>query len=875
MDRRQLKEAGYEVIIQAWHFRPGSDFVLEMQQAAINSDRTLIVLSQNYLDAEYTQPEWSSAFARDPTGRERILVPVRIAECQPEGMLQTRVHIDLVGKEPEVAKQALLDGIKPDGTPLTPPSFPGGAPTPQPTFPGVSPAPIWNVPHQRNPNFTGRDELLVSLREALESGTPAALTQAITGLGGVGKTQLALEYAYRHAGDYEIVWWVRSEEAAQLASDYAGLAERLNLPEKEAQDQSVTVEAVREALRQRGGWLLVFDNAQAREALGGYIPQGDAGNVIVTSRNAVWGDVAKPLEVQVLEREDSVAFLLNRAGQSDSEAADALAAELGDLPLALEQAGAYIDETRSTLAGYLTLFREQRSDMMTRNAPSRYYNFDVATTWTMSMQNVRKEEPVAADLLNLCAFLAPDDIPLDVIRAGAEHLPDDLKAVAANTVEWNKVIAALRRYSLSTVEGDNLSLHRLVQAVTRDGLSEEETRRWAGAAVEIVNAALPEEARDVRTWPTYDRLVPHALIAAGHADRLQVSLGPAQRLLDRVASNLGGRARYRESKDLFERALAMAEAAFGHNGTEVAGTANNLGFVLRDMGDLAGAKVHFERALAIGETATRVANLGGVLRDMGDLPGAKTLRERALAIGEEELGPDHPAVAVHVNNLGAVLQAMGDKEGAKEYFERALAIDEQALGPEHPTVAIRLNNLGFVLDEMGELEVAKAQFERALVINEAAYGPDHPAVATGVSNLGRVLLEMGDLQGAKAHCERALVIDEAAYGPDHPEVATDVNNLGNVLQEMGDLPEAQAYHERALAISERALGPDHPNTGMFVGNLGGVLRAMGDLPGAKAHFERALGIFEEKLGEEHPSTVAVRGRLERVVGEMEKEGGNS
>jgi tetratricopeptide (TPR) repeat protein len=785
----QLEEAGFTTVIQAWDFRPGGNFVADMHRAAQHAQRTVAVLSPDYLDSLYTQPEWHAAFAQDPTGARGSLLPVRVRECRLDGLLLQVVYIDLVGKDEAQARAALLDGLKRERLkPAVAPGFvPAGARSviEKPRYPGSLP-PVWNVPHHRNPNFTGREDLLAQLRTALTSGTPAALTQAIHGLGGVGKTQLAVEYAYRHATDYELVWWVRSEESATLAAEYARLASALGLPEKDAKEQEAAVQAVRRWLEQNAGWLLVFDNAVEDKMLRPYLPRGNTGHVLITSRNQAWRGLAQPLSVKVLPPDDAVAFLLKRTGQEEREAAAALARELGSLPLALEQAGAYIEETATPLAGYLRLFRERRNELWGEEQPPPEYADTVAATWSLAMDRVRAESSLAADLLNLCAFLAPDDIPLALITAGGEHLPGSLKGKLGDSLAMNRATTALRRYSLVEVGGETWSVHRLVQAVVIDRLKEEDRKTWAEAAVRLVNAAFPFKLNDVTTWPECSRLLPHVRAAAGHAESLQVAPETTGRILNETGLYLEGRAEFVEAKRELERALAIDERAFGPDHPTVAIRVNNLGNVLRDLGDLAGARARFERALAIDERA---------------------------------FGPDHPDVAIDVNNLGSVLRDLGDLAGARARFERALAIDERAFGPDHSAVARDVNNLGNVLQDLGDLAGARARYERALAIGERAFGPDHPQVATFANNLGGVLRDLGDLAGARARFERALAIGERAFGPDHPDVAIDVSNLGLVLQDLGDLAGARARFERALRIFQKFLGEDHPNTKLVRDNL--------------------------------------------------------
>src|SRR6266567_4431093 len=610
---------------------------------------------------------------------------------------------------------------------------------------------IWNVPHQRNINFTGREGLLKELHEALNSVKPAALTQALHGLGGVGKTQTAVEYAYRYANDYSLVWWIRSETSEKLAADYALLAERLNLNEKSEREEKIIVQAVRNALARRAEWLLIFDNAERPDDIRDYLPQGSGGHVLVTSVNPVFGSVAHPLKVKAMEPGEAVEFLLKRTSQTDRRAAEDLAKELGYLPLALEHAAAYIDKTGTTFAGYLKLFKTRQKDILARAERPESYHATVATTWELSFVEVEKQSKAAAQLMNLCAFLAPDDIPRDMLQGGAKYLPKPLSAAVSDQFQWDEVVGALRRYSLTEASEDAVAVHRLVQTVARERLNDTEKKQWSEAAAKVVNEAFPFESNDYRTWKQCARLLPHALIAAEYAEKAQIAQDSTGRLLNQIGVYLKGRSELIAARSAHQRALKTAEAAYGPDHPKVATGVNNLGLVLAALGDLAGARKHFERALKIDEAV---------------------------------YGSDDPDVGIDVNNLGGVLRASGDLAGARKHYERALKIDEATYGPDHPEVATVVNNLGLVLQDSGDLAGARKHYERALKIDEAAYGPDHPSVARDVNDLGGVLRALGDLAGARNHYERALKIDEAVYGRDHPDVAIDVNNLGSVLKDL-------------------------------------------------------------------------------------------
>jgi tetratricopeptide (TPR) repeat protein len=792
----QLEAAGYSTVLQAWDFRPGSDFMHQMQQATTSARRTIAVMSPAYFGSDFGEAEWRAAFHKDPTGEAGLLVPVRVQPCAPPGLLASRVYVDLVDTDEPTAKQRLLEGVGEAGARPTKAPFPGAAAS-QPEramrFPGRGPA-ISNLP-PRNRNFSGRSGLLEDLHARLQAEATAAVvpTGALHGLGGVGKTQLVLEFAHRFASDYDVAWWVPAEQPTSATAALAALAGRLGV--EEVADQTEMVAELFDQLRQRDRWLLVYDNAERPDRLAVLLPPGGRGHVLVTSRWSIWGSQATPLRVNVLRRDESITFLSKRTGSDDQTALDALAELLGDLPLALEEAAAYLEETHTDVGEYLQLVRERARELFGLEQPPDGLADQrrVATIWSLSLDRVHQEASAAEALLNLCAFLAPDDIPRELPRAHAEVLPDQLGEAVCDPLAYNRLLGAVGRYSLATVTSTSLGVHRLVQAVLQARLGENGERAWAETSVSLLRKSFPNESWEVTTWAECERLLAQVLAATGHAERLGVAGEQAGWLLDRASTYLRGRGLYRQARPIAEQAVAVTEAALGPADPEVAWRRDTLGRVLRELGELVKARLQSERAVAIGEAA---------------------------------LGPDHPDVATWRSNLGLVLHALGDLEGARDQLERALVIGEAALGLGHPTVAIRRSNLGNVLRDLGDLEGARAQFERALAIGEATLGSDHPYVASYRNNLASVLWAFGNLQGARVQMEGALAISEATLGPDHPTVAIRRNNLGRVLQDLGDLQGAKAQYERALAISEAALGPDHPSVATIRGNLGSVPEAL-------------------------------------------------
>ena len=645
----------------------------------------------------------------------------------------------------------------------------------------MTPGKLFNVPHAPTPNFSGRDDLLRDLRDHLTGDDPATHVQALYGLGGVGKTQLAVEYAHRHRDDYNIVWWLRAEEAANLWLDYAALARALKLPiAKDAPLDAIRMQ-LRRHLESRGDYLLIFDNASNPAVLREFIPHMTAsktGGVLITSRNSNWGSLARSLPLHGLSREQSVVFLRKRAGRLDSEAtASKLAQALGDLPLALEQAAALIHHARISFADYLKRFESLWAQFLKEQRPGGDYPDSVAMTWELSFRHVEQQNPTAITLLNLLAFLSPDGVPRRLLCENFNQLPDPLAAVCADPLYFDRALGTLAQYSMVEISDEPgdfamgsrqlISMHRLVSAIARDRLTEDERRVLASVAARMVANVFTFDSNNPTTWPQAAALLPHGLVAAGHA---QVSGAPIEltcSLLDQAGRFLNRFAQYDQAKSLFDRALSLSRRAYGDESPRVSAIANNLGRVLTRLGQGALAQQHFEWALTIDRNT---------------------------------YGDEDPHVATVMNNYALVLHATGKLDSARQHFESALSIFESHYGPEHPKVATLLNNLGYIHLASGDHQSAHDLFHRALSIGQAALGPDHPTIASIHHNLGTSLQSLGHPLLARDHFERALVIDQAAYGENHPDVARDCTSLATLMRQTGDAPAAQRYDARAATI---------------------------------------------------------------------------
>jgi tetratricopeptide (TPR) repeat protein len=786
----QLEQAGFRVIVQAWDFEPGDNFVVRMRDALEQADRTLALVSAAYLASPYCTDEWTGAFLHDPDGRNRLL-QLRIEDCELPRLLRAQVYVDLVGLPREQARARLLAGVKRGRRkPPSEPPFPHGQRA-GPRFPGHG-LEVTNLA-PRNPDFSGRAALLEELHQTLTGGGQAAVVQAATvhGLGGVGKTQLALEYAHRYASDYDVIWWVPAEQPLAIPGLLAGLARRLGVPEQA--DQAELVASLWDELRQRDRWLLVYDNAQGPRELAPYRPPSGAGRVLVTSRTPTWGRGTAAVRLDVLKREESVAFLRRRIGSNDTASLGALAEVLGDLPLALEQAAAYLDETKSTPAGYLELFREHGAALLALGEPLTTEQ-TVATTWQVALDRLGAT-PGAPELLSLCAFLAPDDIPRALLSEQAEALPEPLSGIVSQPLAVNEAVRALGRYSLVALTTDSLSVHRLVQTVVCASLSSADQLKWGGATARLLVTAFPEGA-EVAAWPACGRLLPHAVTVLDHAQALEVDAETTADLRSKAASYLWHRGQYRQAETWQEQALADYRQTLGCDHPN---------------------------------TLTAMNNLAETRRTLGDLDGARELHEQTLAASRRVLGDDHPNTLISIHNLAGIRFEFGDLDGARELLEQALAANRRVLGGDHPDTLDLMNALAVTRSEFGDLDGARELHEQTLADRQRVLGRDHPDTLHSINNLAVTRLKLGNLDGANELFEQVLADRRRVLGDDHPDTLISMHNLAMTRRGLRDLHGARDLHEQALAGRMQVLGEDHPDTLTSMNNLAAIRRELGEL----------------------------------------------
>ncbi|MET9735917.1 FxSxx-COOH system tetratricopeptide repeat protein [Streptomyces sp. NPDC006458] len=594
---------------------------------------------------------------------------------------------------------------------------------------GSRPRPAtYRVP-PRNPNFTGRDAALRELRQRLTSGEDGAM-QVVHGLGGVGKTQLAVEYAYLYRSQYRFVAFVDAEHPDLVASQFASLATELGLAEVSSEQ---AIAQVYGTLLDHGPWLIIFDNGERPGALADALPSGDLGSnghVIVTTRLRGWSSRAGVIDLDVFTRREAVKLLARRVSDMTTGVADRIAEHLGDLPLALEQAAGYMDYNQTAPEAYLALLTSRLDDMIALGELADRPTVVVSTLWQLSVRRLETEQPQAMRLLELCALLAPEPIPLDLFSGSTERL----NAAAADPVAWDTTVGALAGLGLARRGASSLLLHRLVQAAIRAAMPDDAR---TDARVRLSRALLAAVPHDIHGEPDarsrWQELLPHALAVT--KDEPPKKCAAETAILLRLASafllSIGN---HSAALPLCERALAIDESL-----------------------DQRDAEIGFD-----------LITLAQIHRDRGAAERARPMAERALRLHESCLPADSPAIATDLATLARIRHILGDHEAAVPLAERALRIDETAYGPDDPYVSFDLIALASVHLDLEDHAVAVPLISRALRIREASYPPDHLYIGYALLLKARAVHALNDPTAANLARRGALILS-TRLGKTHPK----------------------------------------------------------------------------------------------------------
>lgn len=688
---------------------------------------------------------------------------------------------------------------------------------------------IWHVPYRRNSFFTGRKEILKQLHDQLTitNDLTQLQPQILSGLGGIGKTQLALEFAFRYQQEYSFILWLRTETRSSLISDITAIPNlfpsKESEPETDELQERTVISFFRAWLAEHNDWLLILDNVDDLQIIHALLPTKGKGHVLVTARIQAVGNAGNRIEIEKMNQEEGILLLLRRArkigldasldqiSEKDREDAQAIMEALEGLPLALDQAGAFMEETQSSLLEYRELLAISKEKvLLRRGTTSSDHPESVAVTFSLSFQRVEQENPGAADLLRLFAFLSPDAIPEELIKEGTHKLNFKLKNVASDPLALNEAITVLLKYSLirRNPNTQTLTIHRLVQVTIRSMMDEDIQLQWTKQTICAVYEAFPKDLDTLEKRELRQSLFPQLQACFTLIERANLNFPEAVSLISKAKAFLIGQQRYAESLLYCQRLLMMQEQLSGSESVEVATTLNSMAISYRGLNQ-------YELA--------------------------ESCYQRAIAIQQKLLGPKDSETLKSLNNLGFLYYKQKNYEKAEQITKEVLSIREQIIGPEELSTATSLNNLGLIYTAQGNFKEAEELYNSALAIRLKLSEPSSGSPAITLSNLGRLYIKQGKYDQAVIFFQRAITIREQRF-------QGKTVNISNNLLDLANCYKAQSLYKKAEPLIERALSIRENYTGLQPSKMIEVLESYIDLL-EKTGRKKDVKVLEKRLAD--------------------------
>ncbi|HET6355444.1 FxSxx-COOH system tetratricopeptide repeat protein [Streptomyces sp.] len=714
---------------------------------------------------------------------------------------------------------------------------------------------IWSL-GPRSRSFVGRETELEQVRYRLTTTCIDPAVVVVHGPGGIGKSQIATEYAYRHADDYDLVWWLPTEDPVVVNERFASLAERMGVVA--GTDPRGPVPRILEELAQRDRWLLILDNVSSRRLACSLIPPGGDGHVIITSRDPEWEGVAAHVPVKHMPQQQSIQLLRQRLPGLSTTTAKRLAKEVGYLPLALVQASSTIAETKMAAVDYLELLESEAGELLVEGTPEDY-PLSLAASWHLAMDKLAAEEPLAVGLLETSVIFAPEPIPLSILSKPS----NGTKTSAGPTFKplaFHRAIRAIRTFGLAQIDDDTLTVHRLGRLIIRHRTSEARLQQCHATAVQMALASHPGTPRNPGHWRDYSRLLPHIQVLK----LVDSELPAARRLLLDAIDYVARRGDTRTAARLARTAHDALADRLGADEHTTLQAAHLLANCLHWLGDdvsswrlRAETLQRYERTLGSEhpDTMTTATNLATECFHLGRYEDARRINEETLARRCRILSKDNSETLRSASNLVTDLIHAGELASAFSLNADTLERRRRTLGPDHPDSLTSASKMAIVRFYLGDYEGAQLLDTDTLSRRRRVLGINHPDTLSSASNLAADLLELGAFIEARELGEETLARRKRVLGLDHPACCTSATYLATSLFQSGGRDAAHVLDIDVLERRRRLLGEDHPDTLISAANLAVDLFHAGDQSGARKMNQEVLERRRRLLGEDHPDTL--------------------
>jgi tetratricopeptide (TPR) repeat protein/DNA-binding XRE family transcriptional regulator len=705
----------------------------------------------------------------------------------------------------------------------------------------------------QNPYFIGREELLTQIHTTFSEGKT---TIALAGLGGIGKTQIALEYAHRYQEDYHYILWATAESQDTLALDCERLATVLKLPVRQEHDPKSFINAVKTWLHDHREWLLILDNVENPDLVDEFRPRLGQGHLLITTQDAYIFE--QTIQIYPMNQKESSDLLLARSGrgleQEERAAAAELVKQMDGLPLALDQASAYIYTAQCKVTQYLQLYQTRRKELLnTRGRPAFGHSASLVATISLSLEKVQAIRG-AREALEFCAFLHPEQIPEAFLR-------DDESSPFNSHIDGDhflltEALKALLQYSLVSrlIETETISMHRLVQAVLRDLMDEQKRRELAECAIHVVSHLLSEI--NLQTWFHYKGYLLHAQQCAIWIEDYQITSEEARDLLMITGHFLHEQAQYTEAEQFYQRASSILSPTQEPDRFKVAEQFYNDAVLYLNQGQYEQSEANLQQALALLNTLYPPEDpilvmahntLAELYCAQGRYKEAQELFHSVLKLREVLYEENHPLIATTCHCLAMNYLCQGEYQEAEHLFQRALKIRQQAFGEDHPDIAETLHWLAMLHLKQGLLENVPHLFEKSLTINKQVFGAQHVTVAEDLKGQALLHVDQNNYEEGEALLQQAVAIQQQLLSSDHPDTAGSLHMLGMLYADQSRYTEAEQFLQRALKLWKKSLGPLHSNIVYSLIALGQLYESQERWIEADWHFHQALQIVQKRL----------------------------